>query len=611
VLAGFSSRGPSFQGSLKPDLVAPGVNILSSGFGEGSGVAPHQGFGQLSGTSMAAPHVSGATALLKQIHPDWGTAEVKSALMATASLEVYRSPDVLASAAERGAGRIDAGAAARVALLFDRPSLSFANLPAVAGQPTVASLSVTARNISDEPLTFELNAQALDGLIIRVPPSITVAAGQSTSFAVGIEFAAGAAAGDYDGLVRLQGVQQLHLPVYARLLPAELGAKVLLLDNDGSASQGLPDYSGYYGDVLSQQNISFHHLDVDALAGQPQTLPALPELQRYEIVLWFTGDNSTPAGPAAPAPLSEADQNVLIAYLQGGGNIIATGQNLTDASDVNRDPPDDPRYGRSDLYHSYLGARWVQGDVFTQTATAERNAQGQASGANTLQPWLVGLRVELGAPNAPLGGTTSAGNQNSVDEITIFDSDPRVPDLFTTRIFQASSSGAEGGAVGVNRFDDPSLEEPEAGIPYRATYLSFGLEGVRDDTGTTTRKELLQQILYWTVDRPTVTLSGPDNVATGSEVSFSATAASNTPTSVVRYRWDWGDGSPIEESDGPNATHSYTAAGNYTARVEATNAWGHRALGSLNIGVTAGTAAAASPDARRATLPIFRPTLAH
>ena len=59
VMASFSSRGPSYQHSLKPDVVAPGVNILSSGFGEGEGLEQHLGFGAVSGTSMAAPHVSG------------------------------------------------------------------------------------------------------------------------------------------------------------------------------------------------------------------------------------------------------------------------------------------------------------------------------------------------------------------------------------------------------------------------------------------------------------------------------------------------------------------------------------------------------------------------
>src|SRR5688572_19198036 len=70
-LALYSSRGPSSPGwDLKPEVVAPGSSILSAGVGGGTFVA--------SGTSMAAPHVAGAAALLLQLHPDWSPADVKS-----------------------------------------------------------------------------------------------------------------------------------------------------------------------------------------------------------------------------------------------------------------------------------------------------------------------------------------------------------------------------------------------------------------------------------------------------------------------------------------------------------------------------------------------------
>ena len=64
-------------------------------------------------------------------------------------------------------------------------------------------------------------------------------------------------------------------------------------------------------------------------------------------------------------------------------------------------------------------------------------------------------------------------------------------------------------------------------------------------TGATTRQQLLQNLLYWHVDRPivqvsgAVTVSGPTQLAT-----FNATAETNTPATFVRYRWDFGDGSP-------------------------------------------------------------------
>ena len=75
-MASFSSAGPTpISLRLKPDVVAPGTSILSSQPG---------GWGLSSGTSMAAPHVSGAVALLLQRHPSWRPAEVKAALTATA-----------------------------------------------------------------------------------------------------------------------------------------------------------------------------------------------------------------------------------------------------------------------------------------------------------------------------------------------------------------------------------------------------------------------------------------------------------------------------------------------------------------------------------------------
>ncbi|XP_072957199.1 subtilisin-like protease SBT1.3 [Typha angustifolia] len=91
VVAAFSSRGPNFLTLeiLKPDVIAPGVNILAAWSGDASPsslVADRRrvGFNILSGTSMSCPHVGGVAALIKAGHPDWSPAEIKSALMTTA-----------------------------------------------------------------------------------------------------------------------------------------------------------------------------------------------------------------------------------------------------------------------------------------------------------------------------------------------------------------------------------------------------------------------------------------------------------------------------------------------------------------------------------------------
>ncbi|XP_010519206.1 PREDICTED: subtilisin-like protease SBT1.3 isoform X2 [Tarenaya hassleriana] len=91
VVAAFSSRGPNFLTLeiLKPDLVAPGVNILAAWTGDmgpSSLSSDHRRvkFNILSGTSMSCPHVSGVAALIKARHPDWSPAAIKSALLTTA-----------------------------------------------------------------------------------------------------------------------------------------------------------------------------------------------------------------------------------------------------------------------------------------------------------------------------------------------------------------------------------------------------------------------------------------------------------------------------------------------------------------------------------------------
>jgi len=93
VMAAFSSRGPSAVGGdvIKPDLTAPGVNILAAWTPATSPSMLKSDkrsvlFNIVSGTSMSCPHVSGIAALIKSVHKDWSPAAIKSALMTTASI---------------------------------------------------------------------------------------------------------------------------------------------------------------------------------------------------------------------------------------------------------------------------------------------------------------------------------------------------------------------------------------------------------------------------------------------------------------------------------------------------------------------------------------------
>lgn len=106
-IAGFSSRGPSLAAGgdlLKPDIAAPGVNVLAGV----SPIANHgEQFGFMSGTSMASPHIAGVGALVLGKNPQWSPAVVKSAMMTTAYPLVKADGTPNADPFAGGAGHVD------------------------------------------------------------------------------------------------------------------------------------------------------------------------------------------------------------------------------------------------------------------------------------------------------------------------------------------------------------------------------------------------------------------------------------------------------------------------------------------------------------------------
>ncbi|XP_028954318.1 subtilisin-like protease SBT3.4 isoform X3 [Malus domestica] len=126
-VAYFSSRGPNSitPATLKPDIAAPGVNILAAtsplySFVEG-------GYAMMSGTSMSTPHVTGIVALIKRMHPNWSPAAIKSALVTTAwrngpsGLPIFAegSPQKLANSFDFGGGLVNPNGAAEPGLVYD------------------------------------------------------------------------------------------------------------------------------------------------------------------------------------------------------------------------------------------------------------------------------------------------------------------------------------------------------------------------------------------------------------------------------------------------------------------------------------------------------------
>ncbi|GJW37834.1 subtilisin-like protease SBT1.4 [Tanacetum coccineum] len=132
-VASFSSRGPNYRTAeiIKPDVIAPGVNILASWTGETSPTSldtdsRRVAFNIISGTSMSCPHVSGLSALLRKAHPTWSPAAIKSALMTTAKYldNIGENITDLATGEQstpfvHGSGHVDPNRALNPGLVYD------------------------------------------------------------------------------------------------------------------------------------------------------------------------------------------------------------------------------------------------------------------------------------------------------------------------------------------------------------------------------------------------------------------------------------------------------------------------------------------------------------
>jgi subtilisin family serine protease len=209
----FSSGGLApFTHDLKPDVAAPGGSILSSTVTSTVG----EPFAVFDGTSMAAPHVAGAAALLLQRHPGWSAAQVKSALMATAGPawgDTNRTTE--ASVLLEGAGLIDVGRADRPLVFTDPQSLSFRLLDVTRGA-AYRTLAVTVSDVGGGFGTWavELAPQAATaGAQLDLSPSLTIApGGYGVLTAVARADAAAVPGDDYGFIVLRRGTDTRRIP---------------------------------------------------------------------------------------------------------------------------------------------------------------------------------------------------------------------------------------------------------------------------------------------------------------------------------------------------------------------------------------------------------------
>jgi minor extracellular serine protease Vpr len=171
TISSFSSRGPNVESSvLKPDIAAPGSPIMSAAIG-----SDDTAYVDLSGTSMASPHVAGAAAVLLQNSPDLTALEVKSALINSANPSGVSSGvgDEIAGVFSAGGGALDVEGSLKTALFWDTVSLSD-------GCVAVCNYSLSGTYKGDQALTFSIElALSNSNAVVEIPPSLSVSQGQT------------------------------------------------------------------------------------------------------------------------------------------------------------------------------------------------------------------------------------------------------------------------------------------------------------------------------------------------------------------------------------------------------------------------------------------------
>jgi hypothetical protein len=367
----FSSRGPNpvFQDIIKPDVTAPGIQILAgnSPFPDPGTTPPGELFQAIAGTSMSSPHVAGIFALLKQAHPDWSAAAAKSALMTTAYQKVKDNDRVSnADPFDMGAGHVDPGgkwnqkgSLNQPGLIYEAgifeyfgflcdtfpdifvdpegtcadlesagiptesenlnyPSIGISQVPGVA----TATRTVTSVAASGGKVTYKAKIQAPPGYTVSVSPStIKLAPGESATFTVTVtNVSAPLDVWRFGSLTWKSGGYEVYSPIAVKGVLFEGPAEV---SSDGSPiSYDVKfGYTGAFtasGRGLVAATTFNHAISTGDFECDPVVIPAGTSYARFSLF----DANTSPAG--------DID---LVVFL--GATVVATSLGGTSEEEVN------------------------------------------------------------------------------------------------------------------------------------------------------------------------------------------------------------------------------------------------------------------------------------
>ena len=291
VMAGFSSRGPNKANGniLKPDITGPGVDILASYVAPltqaehdatvAGTFTPPANSGSMSGTSMSAPHVAGAAALLRQLYPSWSVAAIKSALMTSTTGVKLANGNPDNDRWGYGAGHMNPNGAAATPLVYDSSPadhgrfLCGVGLAPPPGIGTCAALgsiapwnlnlaSLTAtnviktqtlqrsvKNVTGATKTFIGSATLPGWTVVLMPASLTLAPGASGNFSAKITINDGTPINTwaFGTLTWTEGASNIASPLSAKAVGFLAPVEVSDVRKNGTGTKVVSITSGYTG----------------------------------------------------------------------------------------------------------------------------------------------------------------------------------------------------------------------------------------------------------------------------------------------------------------------------------------------------------------------------
>ncbi len=343
VMGTFSLNGPSQASvdAMKPDISGPGVDIIAGYIDESLTQAQHDAVAannlrptanaaSLQGTSMSSPHLAGAAALLRQLHPSWSPAAIKSSLMTTTNNVKLSTGAANTNAFAYGAGHMNPNGAVSPGLVYDITPTDYArmlcgqsktppaglgscatlggiqlqdlNLPSItlANVPGNAPRSVKRRvtNVSDATATYTASASLTGWNVVVSPATLTLAPGASAEFTVTVNnVSTPLATYRFGSLTWTDGVHTVRSPLTAKAIGFSAPAQVSDTRTSGRGSKVFNVTTIYDGTMsavasgLVPATVRTSSIVKDGKECFDVSVPAGAQLLRFQM---FAADTTAP-----------------------------------------------------------------------------------------------------------------------------------------------------------------------------------------------------------------------------------------------------------------------------------------------------------------------------